>query len=310
MKSLLRPKALLLLCSLSGMSVHAAMAQCLSGDCKNGTGKYDFGYATYTGSFKNGKPEGQGTMDYGGGEKYTGGFRNGKEDGEGILYSASGSSKVVYREGFKVSTEKVQPVVVGGNKSLAAQPDNCISGDCVNGFGKMAFSSGNSYEGHFRNGKFQGQGEFRFASGNVLKARFDNHVPQEGSFYYAAQQTLFTGTLNPDATPRTGMYKCTGMDGEVDIVNGRIVAERHPERDRRMAEAAKHAREFQVCPGCGGKGEYLHTSFTPMKSERSEWTSWSPTGGYQTNVSYTTSGGFSQKMQPCPVCHGKGETKR
>ena len=71
---------LLFLVSLSGF------AQCLSGDCQNGFGKFNFGFAIYEGNFVSGKPNGQGTMDYGGGEKFVGNFKDGQEDGAGKLY--------------------------------------------------------------------------------------------------------------------------------------------------------------------------------------------------------------------------------
>jgi hypothetical protein len=59
-------------------------AQCLSGNCENGNGRFDFGWCTYEGSFKNGKPEGQGVMRYSD-YTYTGEFRNGVEDGNGAI---------------------------------------------------------------------------------------------------------------------------------------------------------------------------------------------------------------------------------
>jgi hypothetical protein len=43
--------------------------------------------------------------------------------------------------------------------------DNCVSGDCENGQGTMIFSSGNKYVGEFKDGWYDGQGTFTWASG-------------------------------------------------------------------------------------------------------------------------------------------------
>lgn len=51
---------------------NSIVSQCLSGDCLNGIGKYDFAYAIYEGNFNDGKPNSQGIMDYGNGEKFEG----------------------------------------------------------------------------------------------------------------------------------------------------------------------------------------------------------------------------------------------
>ena len=70
-------------------------AQCISGDCKNGWGKMDMGYATYEGQFKNGKPDGSGTMDYGEGNKYQGEWKNGVEHGRGLLFEKNVMSGLI-----------------------------------------------------------------------------------------------------------------------------------------------------------------------------------------------------------------------
>ncbi len=296
---------LFLLVLLAGGTLQA---QCLSGDCKNGTGKMDMGYAVYEGSFKNGQPNGQGTMDYGGGEKYVGGFLAGTEEGEGIMYKGGKQTPVFYRQGVLQVYNKA--VVIGGNESTE-KVQNCVVGNCRNGYGEMAFPSGNRFKGNFKEGQFSGPGEMRFAGGNIIKADFVAHNPVKGTFYYADVKTLFTGTFNNDGTPNTGTYTSPGIDGIVEVAGGKIISERHPVRDSLRAVAARHALEYGPCIACQGKGRYLHTSWSSFKTERSEWVGAASTGGgYSTYITSKTTGGFSQWMAPCETCGGKGEIKR
>ncbi len=285
-------------------------AQCLSGDCKNGQGRMDMGYAVYEGSFKNGEPEGTGTMDYGGGDKYTGGWHKGKEDGAGVLYKKGVAMSAFYNNGV-LQTAARKAESVGGNGDWKEKVPGCIAGDCYEGYGEITFPSGNNYKGGFKDGVKSGQGEMRFASGNILKGTFTANNPVTGTFWYADVKTLFCGSFNADGTPKDGTYTASGMDAIVDITNGRVTGERHPRRDSINAIAAKHAREYGPCPYCEGKGKYLHTSYSPISSTRSEGVQRDGLGGGYINVvSYKTTGGFSQNMMTCPKCSGTGELKR
>lgn len=284
-------------------------AQCISGDCKNGYGKMNLGYAVYEGSFKNGEPEGMGTMDYGGGDKYTGTWQKGKEDGAGTLYKKGVATKVFYREGV-LQVTPTKEVAIGGNGDWKEKVLGCITGDCREGEGEIVFPSGNRYKGLFRNGVANGSGEWSFASGDVLKAVFEENKPLHGTYWHNDVKTLFTGTFNPDGTAKDGTYTARSMDAVVVVKDGHVTAEYHPKRDSLNAIAAKHAREFGRCAYCEGKGQYLNTTWSSMKSTRTEGTGWTPTGGYTSNVTYKTTGGFSQNMITCPKCKGTGEIKR
>ncbi len=52
--------------------------------------------------------------------------------------------------------------------------DNCISGNCINGKGKIVYTDGNIYEGDFVNGKKEGQGTFTVKNGQVYVGQFAN----------------------------------------------------------------------------------------------------------------------------------------
>lgn len=51
----------------------------------------------------------------------------------------------------------------------------CVSGNCVNGFGKFVYDDGNTYEGDFVNSKFEGQGTYTFEDGSYHIGEFKNN---------------------------------------------------------------------------------------------------------------------------------------
>lgn len=224
-------------------------AQCLSGNCQNGQGRYDFGYAIYTGAFVNGLPDGIGTMDYGGGRKYTGAFSKGAENGKGLLYDKDGKTEEVrYANGNIVIRQKIN--VLG-----AAMVEGCKTGDCSNGYGEASFPSGNSYAGNFVNGKMQGQGKFVFASGNVFEGLMKDNVPAHGKFTYHHEKVVFNGDFNPDGTPMTGVYRYIESESSVTVANNVIVKVNNPLADALAAEAKeRRSITYAKCPACAGKG--------------------------------------------------------
>jgi hypothetical protein len=279
-----------------------AAAQCLSGDCSNGTGKYDFGYAVYEGAFKNGKPHGQGTMDYGGGEKYVGLFANGSEEGDGILYKG-GTQKVVTYRGGQMMVRREAPVAIGANKVKYDGGMDC-TGDCYDGQGTAKFPSGNVYSGGFKGGLFHGQGRMRFASGNVLDGEFVNHIPQQGTFTYAADGTVFTGTFNKDGTPATGTYKSRETGGVVTVNSGAITSVSNPRLDSIRAAQPKYSSK--KCSFCKGAGFTTGTSTSSQQLTPNVYRSHS--SGYADLVSAGQSVKHTHTTQTkCPMCGGSGE---
>lgn len=236
-------------------------AQCISGNCKDGKGKFDFGYAVYEGDFKNGKPHGQGTMDYGGGEKYVGSFANGAENGKGILYKGDTQKEVTYLNGQLVVQQK-QTVAIGAN---AIQYDGGMecTGNCFDGQGTARFPSGNVYTGNFKNGLFHGMGKMVFAGGNVLDGLFENHQPKSGSFTYAADGVVFTGTFNKDGSPASGTYNSKQTGGLVQINNGTIIKVSNPRLDSIRAAQPKYKEG--KCSLCKGQGFFTSTTTTSQQ---------------------------------------------
>ncbi len=67
---------------------------CVEGDCQNGFGTYvyDEGVATYSGTFNNSLPDGNGTCEYSNGERYEGQWIKGAFNGVGTLFFNDGNT--------------------------------------------------------------------------------------------------------------------------------------------------------------------------------------------------------------------------
>lgn len=284
---------------ISFLIVQSSYAQCLNGNCKEGSGKYDFGFATYQGSFKNGQPNGTGTMDYGGGEKYMGDFVNGKENGKGLMYRKNGSfEKVAYENGKLIKKELV--MIVGSN--LVVQ--GCLTGDCKEGLGTIILPSGNKYTGDFKNFQPHGMGTFNFVSGNLLEARFDNGIAIIGKLTYSTGE-IFTGSFNADGTPKTGKYLMSGQGDAVELKDNTIYNVRSIASEKINKEAsarAEHAKHFKTCSKCGGSGG---------ETVRDSWKSSVKTYNGTIYDEYEIKTNYGpQRAQACLYCNGIGEVKR
>jgi hypothetical protein len=241
---------------LSIVIINSINAQCIKGDCNNGTGSYDFGFARYDGEFKNGKPNGNGVLDFGGGDKYEGEFKDGVEHGKGLLFKQNKVQEVTYVNG-KIVKEQ-QPLVIGGN---AIKVEGCLTGDCYNGYGEIKFTSGSVYKGNFEYGLRSGNGTFYFASGNILKGNFKNDLPINGEFKYPKEGVVFIGSFNEKGEPQTGTYSYPNFGSTVKIVNSKITLIDNPEA-RKADSLVKVQKEGVPCSACGGKGMIAGTAST------------------------------------------------
>lgn len=280
----------------------ATFAQCISGDCKNGFGKYDFGFAIYEGNFMAEKPNGKGTMDYGNGEKFVGNFKNGAEDGDGILYKNNVAKNVRYTNGkMQLKTDNV--VLVGNIPKI----DGCVVGNCYNGFGIVKFDSGNRYEGNFVYGIKSGDGKFYFAQGNTFSGNFKDDIYTDGLFYYAKEQVSFTGNYNDDGTPKSGKYFYEKNKATVEVLNGKITKVDNPVARRADSLAVEYAkpRKCIQCSGVGmyGGGSKNVTVYHELKIRHSNGNvSFEQYANPSTRTEYTM-------PTQCSACNGTGQDK-
>lgn len=275
-------------------------AQCIQGDCTNGTGTYDFGFAVYTGQFKNGKPHGKGVMNYGQGEKFEGNFTDGVENGEGVLHKNGTQRNVVFRNG---KLEK-ETIIVGGHTPAI---QGCQLGDCLSGEGKIIYSSGNTYAGNFLNGQRHGHGKFSFVSGNTFTGKFEKDIPVQGSFFYAREGVTFTGKVNADCEPQTGDYFYPANEATVSILNGVITQIVNPKADRLKAELKQmeDAQKPVTCTRCNGKGIAGYSRVSVTNTIENVGFDRYMNGRYTTTTRY----GDTKFPNICTECGGAGVKK-
>ena len=286
--------------------VSYSFSQCISGDCKNGFGKYNYGFAVYEGNFSNEMPNGRGIMDYGNGEKFVGNFKNGQEDGEGLLYKNNVPNSVTYTNG-KAKVKSVV-TVIGGNAPTVA---GCIQGDCYNGFGIIKFDSGNRYEGNFVNGIKTGEGKFYFAQGNVFDGTFKNNVYTKGTFHYHKEKMTFAGDYNQDGTPKSGSYYYETNKATVIIANGVIIKVDNPVARKADSLAVERSKP-RSCSKCGGGG--MIAGVTRAVETENYYSinyvnsSGNTVGTSSGNVSKSTSYQTSWPTE-CSACNGTGQER-
>ncbi len=208
-------------------------AQCLSGDCQEGIGKYRFpSGATYEGTFFNGEVHGQGTCYYTDGSIYHGQWQYRYPHGHGSKLYAD-------KEMWTGNWVKGRPINKNGNffdesfisKGAIAYDGTdiqfgCIKGDCTDGIGTYAYSDGSKYEGQFSEHKRHGWGSFYYSNGDKYVGDFNlNFEEGFGTIYYQdgslAKGSWFKGELLDDQLVSKGLDGC--IEGDCLSGKGKFV---------------------------------------------------------------------------------------
>ena len=122
-----------------------AGAECIQGDCSNGTGVYLWPDGSrYEGGFKDDKFQGQGTYQWADGKKYVGTFRNNKRNGHGTYSWPNGSQ---YTGEWKEGTR--------------------------HGQGTFTWANGSRYEGEWHQGQKRGLGIYTYPDGERNAGRWE-----------------------------------------------------------------------------------------------------------------------------------------
>jgi hypothetical protein len=150
------------------LTSYKAKSQCLSGDCNDGYGKYQYDNGgVYQGNFKNGLENGSGTLIFASGAKYIGEFYNGKKNGKGIYYYTSGEIQ---------DGDFVNGIFVNGKDKLAS--GDTYIGEFLNGVwngnGTYIWADGEKYVGGFKNGVFHGMGKKYLVNGTIVEGEWSN----------------------------------------------------------------------------------------------------------------------------------------
>lgn len=124
----------------------------------------------------------------------------------------------------------------------------CISGNCMNGVGKLEVNDGSIYEGRFREGKFHGNGKLTFSNKIWMESEFEDSVVKKVNKFNKPDGTICEG--NWDST-LTGQGTCNLPDGSTytgDFLNGDI-------------EGKGSLRTIDKKDGYTYKGGFLSNSF-------------------------------------------------
>ncbi len=172
-------------------------AQCISGNCANGTGIYRYpSGARYIGEFKDGEINGIGTCYYSDGSQYRGQWTNRYPDGEGIKSLADGRQwKGSWRMGVPIDSLG-QPIVELFPEVPAAVEEvqsGCLAGDCQEGEGLYAYPDGSKYEGSFTAEKPDGNGIYTYVNGNRYVGAFRQGHPHGQGVLHYPDSTFISG---------------------------------------------------------------------------------------------------------------------
>ncbi|NRA49070.1 MAG: caspase family protein, partial [Phaeodactylibacter sp.] len=176
----MRRAALLVLLHIVFMGSLLAQIDCQKGNCINGEGVciYPSG-ARYEGRFRDGKPQGKGTLFFSDGREYAGDWKNGFKEGRGILTYPNGDK---YTGDFRDNK-------FHGRGIMAYANANRYEGQWVNGQqagkGTYHFANGDRYEGGFMSGHFNGLGAMYYSDGSIYKGQWkDNYRHGRGNLSF------------------------------------------------------------------------------------------------------------------------------
>ncbi len=206
-------------------------AQCISGNCTNGTGTFVYpSGAKYTGDFVNSRSHGQGICYYTNNTTYQGSWKNGYPEGAGKKTFANGKEWVgqwrkgqAYdQNGTKVLLSKAAPpkekydikeYKAPDLLSAKAAGEGCIEGNCYNGQGTYIYRGQSArYIGTFKNEMPHGYGTIVYASGDQYEGNWANgNFNGQGTLYlgngnqitgmWANGRHVKNGTNRPNSTP-------------------------------------------------------------------------------------------------------------
>lgn len=120
---------------------------------------------TYTGGVANGKPEGQGTMEYTNGQKYEGEWKDGVRSGKG---------RCTWPDGGYYDGEWANDAFNGQGTQYLGGSENVdfYKGDFVDGHreghGTYTWDNGTFFEGEWKNGNMNGEGTITYTDGTVV----------------------------------------------------------------------------------------------------------------------------------------------
>lgn len=214
-------------------------AQCVSGDCVNGQGTYQWkSGAFYTGEFVDGVRHGYGFYTYSNGNTYLGEWVNSNREGYGIytyndskLKSYAGEWKSNSRNGIGILYYKDEKIAVRfgvweENSYLYKYKKlGCVEGNCFEGKGLYVWNDGSRYEGEFKNGKREGEGVYYYPKGAKYVGTQANGKRNGYGTYYYTNGKKYIGKWKDDMREEGTFYTKEGIkSSKASLENDKISA--------------------------------------------------------------------------------------
>ena len=258
-------KKFLCILSLSFLICINAKAACIEGDCQNGQGTFDDGKKIYTGQFKGGKYNGQGSLvGHKSGSKYVGEWKDNKRHGQGTFAWKDGRKLVgEWKDGLPNGQGTY--TFPNGDEYVGEYKDGKRNGQGTftwtdlrkyvgewkdgkkNGQGTFTFPSGNKYVGEFKDDKFNGQGTFTWKDGRKYVGEWKDDKRQGQGTYAWVSGAKYVGEWKDNKYNGEGIY--TYPDGTVKKgpwINGKT-------KKSVDARNKKQFKPYAVCIGANKK---------------------------------------------------------
>jgi hypothetical protein len=214
--------------------------KCVSGDCVNGWGKWEFNNGYYEGFWENGKKSGYGlykwdefgiyvgfwlndTMEgYGSyedenGKVIAGMYSNGKLNG----FGEESTKDNIYNRGIYKDHTLVTPYDFYTNENEVG----CTAGNCENSYGRYEWDNGDIFTGFFKN-SIPHLGIYEFYDGNIYNGMFNasGQFHGQGRFFYADKSGYYGGEFSNGNFNGKGYYHDKDYNTKIGVwENGKLV---------------------------------------------------------------------------------------
>lgn len=173
-------------------TVNYASDECVSGDCKNGTGVFKWSNGDkYEGAFERGGKHGKGVFYASNGDRYDGEFRFNEKDGKGISIFKNGEKFVGRYERDRMDYGTYS--YGNGDKY-----NGSFSGGIPSSRGTYTYANGAKYIGQFKNGKFEGYGSFTGNDEDMFVGLWKGGLKHGDGIHYLSTGDIYIGRYEND----------------------------------------------------------------------------------------------------------------
>lgn len=189
-------------------------AQCIKGDCYDGSGTYVYeSGARYVGEFRKGKIHGKGILYFSNGNKYVGDWVNHYRQGEGKMIFSNGDEYTGEFRHSKISGRGIM-VFADGDRYQGQWAD-----DLQHGYGVYTYADGDRYEGEYEGGKMNGVGTMFYTDGAQYTGSWKNNRKDGQGILTKKDGTRIEGFWENGEYVGNGQELVSKVDAQSDDIN-------------------------------------------------------------------------------------------